>query len=365
MTRTEGFAEGQGAQRGSRRKWLALRPYPFEIYTGVVFLASILFLRAFGLRMDWRTMDYTLVPMLSTLPMALGLGLLLQAVYHFLRRRRREDLLHYLRGLLAPGWWLLWIRLWLASMLMTYVYFWVKICIPLINPVLWDPQLWQLDRLLHLGLSPNVFAVELFRDSPLLSPLDAWYGVWVKTVMLTLAFFTAFVGRDLLRRRFMLSCCLLWTLGSWIYMALPALGPCYAVPEVFEGIRESMPAAEGGQEILWENYQLLLAGRETGVLRQFNPTRGVAALPSLHVAAHFLFLLWFRREVRTGHITPRLGRALLMVGGTLLGATVVGSVVTGWHYAIDAYLGLALAWGCYRLALRWERPPSPEPAPAP
>ena len=338
---------------GSALRW---RPYPFEIYTWIVFLGSILFLRASGLRMDWQTVDYTLVPMLWTLPGALGIGLGIQAVYQPLRRRRLADLQEAARGLLAPGWWLLWIRLWFAAMLMSYVYFWVKVCIPLIQPALWDAQLWQLDRIVHLGFSPNVFAVELFRDSPLVPLLDAWYGLWVKTVMWTLAFFCAFTGRDLLRRRFMLSACLLWTLGSWIYMAFPALGPCYTVPDVWDGVRAAMPLAEGGQRLLWENYQLLVAGRETGMLRQFNPTRGVAAMPSLHVAAHFLFLLWFRREVRAGHLTPRLGRACLVLGVLLVLATTAGSVITGWHYAVDVYVGLALAYLCYRLALWWEKP---------
>jgi hypothetical protein len=336
--------------------WRALRPYPFEVYTWIVFGGSILFLRAFGLRMGWQTMDYTLVPMLWTLPTALGLGLGCQAVYHLLRRRRLSDLREYALGLLAPGWWLLWVRLWFAAMLMTYVYFWVKVCIPLVNPALWDAQLWAWDRRLHLGLSPSVFAVELLRGNPFLPLLDAWYGVWVHTVKWTMAFFCAFAGRDVLRRRFMLSACLLWTLGSWIYMALPALGPCYALPEVWDGMREAMPLAEGAQKMLGENYQLLVAGRETGILRQFNPTRGVAAMPSLHVAAHFLFLLWFRREVRTGQITHRLGRALVALFTLLVVATTVGAVVTGWHYALDAYLGIALAYLCYRVALWWERP---------
>lgn len=94
----------------------------------------------------------------------------------------------------------------------------------------------------------------------------------------------------------------------------------------------------------------MLAGR-TGQLYQFNPVMGVAAMPSLHVGAHFLFFLWARRYER------RL--ALLLALAT--GLTLFASVLTGWHYAVDGYAGMLLAWICYRLALRFE---PPEPAPA-
>ena len=128
-------------------------------------------------------------------------------------------------------------------------------------------------------------------------------------------------------------------------MSVPTLGPCYANAEVFSEILPEIPAAQGGQQALWGNYQQMLVGRE-GPLRQFNPTRGVAALPSLHVAAHLLFALWCRRFARPLY--------LLFLIGTVL--TFLGSIVTGWHYAVDGYLGAALAWGSYWLACRLDPP---------
>ena len=145
----------------------------------------------------------------------------------------------------------------------------------------------------------------------------------------------------------MLSCVLLWGVGTWIYLSVPVLGPCYTQPELFAEVAQEMPAATGGQAVLWENYQKVLAGR-SGRLGSFNPTRGIAALPSLHVGAHFLFALWARRYARPLWVPFLLG--------TLL--TYLGSLVTGWHYAVDGYVGLALAYGAYRLSLRLE--PIPE-----
>ncbi|HVS02984.1 MAG TPA: phosphatase PAP2 family protein, partial [Thermoanaerobaculia bacterium] len=325
------------------------RVYPFEWVTLLGVLVAVVFLRSRGLRMDWRTAEYILAPLAPFLPKALLAGVGLVAAYRlglaWLRRRRaREALLGYLRRVARPGWLALWLRLWLASMLMTYGYFWVKVTIPLVNPRLWDRGLWELDRWLHLGLSPTLFLTRLFEGSFLMRLLDGWYGWWVASVFYSMAFFSA-LPRALPRRRFMLSCILLWTLGAWLYMALPALGPTYLFPEVFRDVLPHMPSAELGQAALWENYQKMLAGRE-GVLRQFNPTRGIAALPSLHVGAHWLFALWARRLARPLWV--------LFVVATLL--TFLGSILTGWHYAVDGYAGILLAWGCYRLALALERP---------
>jgi hypothetical protein len=106
---------------------------------------------------------------------------------------------------------------------------------------------------------------------------------------------------------------------------------------------EDLPRAARGQAALWDNYQRMVAGRD-GQLYAFNPTRGVAALPSLHVGAHVLFFLWARR------FAPVLS-PLFLAAGVL---TFVGSMVTGWHYAVDGYAGAGLAILAYAVARRLE-----------
>jgi hypothetical protein len=93
----------------------------------------------------------------------------------------------------------------------------------------------------------------------------------------------------------------------------------------------------------------MLGGR-TGALYSFNPTRGIAAMPSLHVAAHVLFALWIRR----------LARPLLLLFVLAAALTFVGSVVTGWHFAVDGYIGALLAWFSYRAAVWMEPVPEGE-----
>lgn len=332
------FFSAPPADEARGRRWLGVL-HPFEVYTLVLVAGAVLFLRARGLRIDWQTVEYTLYPMVPLLPGALGTGIALQALYHLVTRR---SVRRYLARVATLRWLGLWLRLWFAAMLMTYAYFWIKVSVPLLNHHLWDPQLWELDVFLHAGISPSILVSELFRDTPLLPLLDAWYGHWVDTVFYAMAFFSA-LPEELPRRRFMASCVFLWSFGAWIYLALPALGPIYAFPQVWNELFDQMPRARNAQLRLWGNYQTVLGGR-TGVLHRFNPTLGVAAMPSLHVAAHWLFALWARRRARLLFVP--------LVVGTFL--TVIGSILTGWHYAVDAYAGLLLAWLCYRLAIAGE-----------
>ena len=331
------------AAGAERRRW---RPYPFEIAAWASLAAAVLFLRANGLRIDWNTVVYTVPPLFRPTAQVLLTGPLLYGVYLLLRRRPLKP---YLRRLADRDWLVLWLRLWLTCFVFTYAYFWLKVSVPLINYRLWDQELWALDRLVHLGISPSILLTELVRGSGLTGPLETWYGWWLPTMMLGLSFFCAAPDAGT-RRRFMLSSVLIWTLGPWIYMAAPALGPIYVYGDNWQEMSSELPRARTAQAMLWQNYQTVVAGRQGG-LKQFNPTRGIAAMPSLHVGGHWLLLLWIRRRAR-----PCLVPAVI---GT--GLTLIGSIVTGWHYALDGYAGIAIASAAYWVAWRLD-PEAAEPA---
>ena len=339
---------GSGAVR---RGW---RPHPFEIAAWASLALAVGFLRANGLRIDWNTVVYTIPPLFRPTAQVLLAGPPLYLLYLLLRRR---PLRPYLRRVFSSAWLVLWLRLWLTCFVFTYAYFWLKVSVPLINYRLWDPQLWQLDRLLHLGISPSILLVELLRGTGLVGPLETWYGWWLPTMMLGLSFFCAAPDAGT-RRRFMLSSVLIWTLGPWLYMAVPALGPIYVYGETWSELAPELPRAGTAQAMLWQNYQTVVAGRQGG-LKRFNPTRGIAAMPSLHVGGHWLLLLWIRRRARPWLVPAAIGTAL----------TFVGSIVTGWHYALDGYAGIVIAslsyWAAWRLDpdAAAARPDGDEPTP--
>jgi hypothetical protein len=266
------------------------RVYPFEIAALLAVVAAVVFLRGHGLRIDWTTVRYTIPPMLRPTGVALLAGIPLQLLYRALLRR---PLRPYLRTVATWSWLSLWLRLWAAYMAVTYAYFWLKVSVPLVNPRLFDGKLWQLDRLLHLGLSPSIFATSLLAGTP-------------------------------------------------------PLGFFYASPDVFAATHAEMPKAAAAQEALLDNYRQVIAGREGGTLRSFNPTRGVAALPSLHVGLHWLLFLWAWGQEREQRVVWLIATGL----------TFLASVATGWHYALDGYAGIALAQLCWWAARRLDPAPS-------
>lgn len=309
--------------------------FALELLAIAAFVLVIAVLRGHGLRLDANALRFTLPPMLHSLPRILMTGLAINVVVTLLLRRSVRA---YLRGFFSLESLTTWARLCLAFMLATFAYAWLKVCIPLLNQRLWDHEIWRLDRFVHFGIAPSVFVVELIGRGALLRLIDYWYGAWILTVFIAWSWGTAMP--DLARRRnFMFACLFISVAGVWIYLSLPALGPCYAYPEIFEEVREGLVHAAPAQTTLAANYARMLEGRD-GSLRQFNPYLGIAAFPSLHVGAHWLFALWARRHARRLFVPFALA--------TLL--TFLGSLATGWHYAVDGWAGMLLAWAAVRLA---------------
>lgn len=317
----------------------AARPAPFELWTVGGAVATIALLRARGLDYGWNTVAHTFPALLAALPRLLAVGLALNLVAARLGGERWRD---YLRGIASGRWALGWARLWLMVAVQIYAYMWLKVSIPLVNARLWDGELWRLDRLLHFGVSPTVLAIELAAGTPLARAIDVLYGLWIPSVPLVFAY--VFCWREAAPRRHLaLASAALWTLGAWMYFALPAVGPCYASPDVMAPVAADMPTAVGTQRALWQNYLGMVRSRGAQP-DHFQPMFGVAAMPSLHVGAYVLFALWSRRHARRWQLFWWLATGVIFCG----------SLATGWHYAVDGYAGALLAWLAIRIADRFE-----------
>ena len=75
------------------------------------------------------------------------------------------------------------------------------------------------------------------------------------------------------------------------------------------------------QEYLWLGYS-------TGRF----PTEGISAMPSMHVAMAMLMVL----------VHWRVNRLFGILAGVFAFLILIGSVMLGWHYAVDGYVGAAL-----------------------
>ncbi len=322
-------------------------PRPFELFTFTLVALIALLLWLEGLPIGGDALRYVVAAVLHRLPELTLAGL---AVHLLAYACRRRSPLPWLRGLVAPASVGLWLRLWIVLTAVTFGYSWIKVSVPILRTGVLDDRLWALDQALHLGISPSVFVVELVAGTPLAPALDLWYILWLTSVLVFQS--AVFLAGDLARRRhFALSCAALWLVGGLVYLALPATGPCFFAPEVFEPIRDEMPRAARLQARLWSHYQALVAPA-AGAPRIFKPFLAVAALPSLHVGAHWLFALWSKRHAP----------ALFLPFAIATGLTFAGALATGWHYAIDGYVGMLLAWGAVAVADRFEPVASSAPA---
>jgi len=266
-------------------------------------------------------------------PILLGAAAI-RAAFAVIRRRAAGERVRPRWGEVFAWFWdVTWVLATLSLLATTYT--WCKLFLPAYGGALWDGRLAATDIAVHLGVNPNVALVTIFADGPrwAAKAMDAYYCAFVSTMIAGTAWFLADLDRAR-RLAFTAGFVVLWSVGLWGYIAMPALGPVFAFPDIATEVKGVFPAVASTQVLLAENYRrilLILASPGRSIL--VAPQYGVAAMPSLHVAAHALLFLWAWR------VGSRLRAVLLAM--TIL--TFLGSIATGWHYAIDSWAGLALA----------------------
>jgi hypothetical protein len=246
----------------------------------------------------------------------------------------------YLRIIRSPGWITDTLRLIFFGALMTHVYGWIKLTVPLFHARRFDQELWNLDRTLFFGYSPNIFFLDVFSQRPVLRAVDWSYAtIFMASLTIAFGFFLSSPSRRL-RVAFTNGNAWLWMAGAWLYLAVPSLGPAYGFPEIWFAYSESLRGTQAMQALLMRNYQNVLRIRSTG--GDVSVLFGIGAFPSLHVGFQTYVLLWMRKLWIYGEI----------VFGVFVLAIFLGSMITGWHYLIDGIAGIALAALAYWVSSR-------------
>jgi len=309
---------------------MSRRPYFFEIFTLTNFVVLEIAMRRVGLS-AFRLLDKSFLvfgPFLL-LQVLVGIG-----VRGFVAWRRGEG--DYLKLVRTPRFLSDVVRIIIVSVLFAHIYGWIKVAVPAWNPRLYDQLFWDLDRALFFGFSPNIFFLNLFAHPLALHAVDWSYAsVFALAIFIGGAFFIPHPDPGV-RTRFVNANVALWIIGAWLYVAFPALDPCYRFPSVWVPLSAYLQQTQTFQRLLMQNYlnfHQFVAGRPAPVNLLF----GLSAFPSLHVAYAFLVFLFMRRAA------PR-ARILFAVFTLII---LIGSLVTGWHYLVDAIAGIALAALCY------------------
>lgn len=210
----------------------------------------------------------------------------------------------------------------------------LKGTIAILTPFHWDEAFAAWDRALHFGRAPHEWLWWLINAPLAVFLINVAYNFWF-VVLAGSMLYASIATRDTrLRHRFLISLILVWVLaGFFVAMAFSSAGPCYferlGLGVEFDPLMQALAAANESypiwalttQDILWSGY----TGASTGSV-------GISAFPSVHVATAVLIAIYATR------LSVAAGAALWAFAALI----VVGSVVLGWHYAIDGYAGAIL-----------------------
>jgi len=316
-------------------KRIYLLPYFHELLIVVNFLIIHLMFR--------RESDAVLTTLPSTL-LVIGSTLVMQALGGVIARlivaTGQGKARAYLRIIRSPGWITDTLRLIFFGALMTHVYGWIKLTVPLFHARRFDQELWNLDRALFFGHSPNIFFLDVFSNRAVLVAVDWSYAmVFIGSLSIAFGFFLSSPSRRL-RIAFTNGNSWLWIVGAWLYLLVPSLGPAYGFGEIWFAFTDALAHTQSMQALLLKNYQNVLRIRSTG--GDVSVLFGIAAFPSLHVGFQMYVLLWMRKVWIYGEI----------VFGVFVFVIFLGSMITGWHYMVDGLAGMALAALAYWVSSR-------------
>jgi len=318
-----------------RALWRRLRsPKPFLNETiAIVFIAGgIVVLESLPVTYEHSALFLSYLGFV--IPVAM-LALLISAIVHRGARRPPEWSLG--REALAIG------RIAVVLALTLPIHFLLKSFIHLINSKTWDLQLSRLDQAIHFGISPSRFFTALFPSPMFLHALDVTYSsIYFIVAVGYPAIFLALLP---IRRKLAFAAAyeFVWIAGILVYLAFPSWGPVFVFSGDFQSTLASMPITVHVQTGLYQEITSLV---RNPLGRRVIRYGCVAAFPSLHVA-----------EVALLTLTSRwISRKWFRWNLGFLAIIVLGSVVTGYHYLIDAEAGLLLTGGAWWAAGRIYRP---------
>lgn len=227
----------------------------------------------------------------------------------------------------------------------------LKQIMPLARPFTWDDRLAQIDRLIFFGYQPWQVTHALFGSPRATMILDRFYSGWVALLFIAVLA-VAMLAPLRLRARFFLTFGLSWLLiGVAGAFAFASAGPCYTdaigalAASDYAPLMDHLRAIQAGgtplaavdwQQHLWQAH----------ASRQYGFAMGVSAMPSMHNAIAFLYVLTLRKASLHWRILAWAFAAVILIG----------SVHLAWHYLVDglfAWVAMAALWWVAGAYLKW------------
>lgn len=225
----------------------------------------------------------------------------------------------------------------------------LKQMLPLVNPFGWDAAFAKVGPLMFGGLHTWQITHYFFGSPIATLVLDRVYTGWILILFLNVIGVALF-AEPRLRARFFLTFSAGWfLLGVVTAYFFSSAGPCFAADvgssADFSQLMARLHAIDASgyhlyaldwQDILWK----------AQASHHYGFALGVSAMPSMHNAISFLYVLAAARS-----------RPLIRWAAWLFAVTIlIGSVHLGWHYLVDGLIGWAgmtLIWWGADAVLRW------------
>ncbi|WP_313804959.1 phosphatase PAP2 family protein [Sphingobium sp.] len=237
--------------------------------------------------------------------------------------------------------------------LLGLVVFWpifsaMKKSIGLYTDFSWDHAFIRADMLIHRGDAWQLFTW-LLRSPTAVYLINVLYQAWITLLYIGVPLIALDLERRRLRSQFLMTLVLGWSIiGNGLAMLLASAGPCFVAvihgnPH-FEPLMAQLKAVDQITPLMTLKVQAkLLAIQATN---GNGLGSGISAMPSIHVHTAFLFALW----------ASKVSRLAGVVFGSFCAVIMIGSVLTGYHYAVDGYVAIGmtvLLWWLSGVFLRW------------
>ena len=222
----------------------------------------------------------------------------------------------------------------------------IKSHIPLFNYYYADEMLMKIDQFVHFGYHPWELLQPILGLPILTQFLDLSYSIWF-FLLFGICTWMAISRFRRLRLQFFISFFMTWIiLGNIMAIILSSVGPCYYGMVVdgqspYADLMNYLNAAGYNQStplLALQNQKLLWNSFLSGVHLEFGG--GISAMPSLHVAIAFLFVL----------VGMKIHKLLGVVFSYYALLIFLGSVHLGWHYAVDGYVAIVAVFTIWKMS---------------
>ncbi|WP_253651632.1 MULTISPECIES: phosphatase PAP2 family protein [unclassified Vibrio] len=229
-------------------------------------------------------------------------------------------------------------------------YTYLKQIIPDINPFYYDNFFFQLDKLLHGGVSPWEVSHDVFYSSYWTFLFNFAYNLWFIFIWGAILYFMWYCKDHYVRQAYLLSFFMSWFfIGGILAILMSSAGPCF-VHLLDPENTHYQPLMERLSYQVDSFWLLKIYGGETSQLQSYlwqaysnrssDIGAGISAMPSMHISSSVLL------AIGAFKVNKKIG--LLFWLFTLI--IMIASVHLGWHYAVDGYVAIVVTLLTWRFA---------------